>query len=186
MAIFVDGTVTTARLLYRPISWIPVYFSVTNGALWDRCIMGFVKLIYCCVGVGEHRSSLTRAYLGLVTPLGWPISIQEQRWMPFLGIRSQNGQMVLKVKGSNPHFQYKIKESQDAYLVILAQIYCKSSHRQARFPRIPCRNDLGGQGQLVPFSIPAKGIPWCMFGANLMIPAQSVTVCDELSCRQGP
>ena len=37
---------------------------------------------------------------------------------------------------------------------------------------------LEGQGQLPPFSIPAESIPGCMFGANLVIPAQ---ICDELS-----
>ena len=29
--------------------------------------------------------------------------------------------------------------------------------------------------------LPAESIPWCMFGANLLIPAQ---ICDELSCGQ--
>ena len=38
------------------------------------------------------------------------------------------------------------------------------------------------QGQWPPFSIPAEGIPGCMLGANLVIPAQT---CDELSCGQG-
>ena len=59
------------------------------------------------------------------------------------------------------------------------------SRRQAEFPTIPSQNgqnDLEGQGQWPPFSIPAKGIPGCMFGANLVIPAQT---CDELSCGRG-
>ena len=69
-----------------------------------------------------------------------------------------------------------------AYLVILAQICEELSHRQAEFPRILSQNgqnDLEGEGQWPPFSIPAESIPWFMFEANLVIPAQT---CDELSC----
>ena len=69
-------------------------------------------------------------------------------------------------------------------LVILAQIYDDLSCGQAEFPRILSQNgqsDLEGQGQWFQFSIPAKSIPWCMFGANLVIPAQ---ICDELLCGQ--
>ena len=54
--------------------------------------------------------------------------------------------------------------------------------RKAKFPRIlrqNSQNDLKGQGQWPPFSIPAESIPLCMFGANLVIPAQT---CDLLSC----
>ena len=72
-----------------------------------------------------------------------------------------------------------------ANLVILAQICDELSCRQTKFPRILSQNgqnDLEGQGQWPPFSIPAKSIPGCMFGANLVIPAQ---ICNELSCRQG-
>ena len=43
------------------------------------------------------------------------------------------------------------------------------------------KNDIEGQGQWPPFSIPAEGIPGCMFGANLVILTQ---ICDELSCGQ--
>ena len=35
------------------------------------------------------------------------------------------------------------------------------------------QNGLESQGQWLPFLIPAKSIPECMFGANLMIVAQS-------------
>ena len=44
-----------------------------------------------------------------------------------------------------------------------------------------CQNDLKGQGQLPPFSIPAESIPGCMFSANLVILAQ---ICDKLLCGQ--
>ena len=72
-----------------------------------------------------------------------------------------------------------------ANLVILAEICDELSHRQAKFPRILSQNgqnDLEGQGQWSPFSIPTESVPWCMFGANLVIPAQ---MCDELSYGQG-
>ena len=71
-----------------------------------------------------------------------------------------------------------------ANLVILAQICDKLSYGQANFPRIlsqNSQNDLEGQGQWPPLSISAESIPWCMFGANLVIPPQ---ICDEL-CGQG-
>ena len=67
-----------------------------------------------------------------------------------------------------------------ANLVILAQIYEELSDGQAEFSRILSQNgqnDLEGQGQWPPFSIPAESIPGCMFGANLVIPAQ---IYDEL------
>ena len=70
-------------------------------------------------------------------------------------------------------------------LVILAQINDELSHGQAKIPRILSQNgqnDLEDQGWWSLFSIPSMSIPWCMFGANLVIPAQ---ICDELSCGQG-
>ena len=72
-----------------------------------------------------------------------------------------------------------------ANLVILAQIYDESSRGQAEFPRILSQNgqnDFQGQGQWPPLSIPAESITGCMFGANLVIPAQ---ICYELLCGQG-
>ena len=52
--------------------------------------------------------------------------------------------------------------------------------RQAKFPRILSQN---GQNDLEgPFSLPAEGIPECIFGANMVIPAQT---CDELLCVEG-
>ena len=72
-----------------------------------------------------------------------------------------------------------------ANLVILAQICDELWRGQAKFPSILSQNgqnDLEGQGQWPPFSIPSESIPGCMFGANLVIPAQT---CDELSCGEG-
>ena len=72
-----------------------------------------------------------------------------------------------------------------AHLVILSQIYDELSRGQAKFRVILSQNGqnyLEGQSQWPQFSIPAESIPWCLFGANLVIPAQ---MCDELSCGQG-
>ena len=72
-----------------------------------------------------------------------------------------------------------------ANLVILVPIYDELSCGQAEFPIIlsqNSQNDLEGQGQWTLFSIATESIPWCMFGANLVIPAQ---IYDELSCGQG-
>ena len=107
----------------------------------------------------------------------------------FPRILSQNGQNDLEGQGQWPPFS-KPAESIPGYmfganLVILAQIYDELSCWEAKFPRILSQNgqnDLEGQGLWPPFSIPAETIPWCMFGANLVIPAQ---ICDELSCGQG-
>ena len=55
---------------------------------------------------------------------------------------------------------------------------------QTKFSRIPSQNgqnDLEGQGQWPPFSIPAESTSGGMFGANLVILAQ---ICNELSCGQ--
>ena len=89
--------------------------------------------------------------------------------------------MTLKVKVNDPHFQYQLRECIiGTNLVILAQIHYKLAPRQVRFPRILSQNgqnDIEGQGQWPPFSIPAASIPWCMCSANLVIPAQ---ICDKL------
>ena len=70
-------------------------------------------------------------------------------------------------------------------LVILDRIYDELSRGQAIFPTILSQNgqnDLEGQGQWPPFSIPAESIPRCMFSGNLVILDR---ICDELSCGQG-
>ena len=97
--------------------------------------------------------------------------------------------MILKVKVNDLYFQLITAERIPrcifgANLVILAQIHYKLSNGQAKFPRILCQNghkDLEGHGQWPSFSIPTEIIPGCMFGANLVIPAQ---IWDELSCGQ--
>ena len=68
-----------------------------------------------------------------------------------------------------------------AHLVILAKICDELWRGQTDFPRILSQNgqnDLESQGQWLPFSVTAESIPWCMFGANLVILAQT---CDALS-----
>ena len=70
-------------------------------------------------------------------------------------------------------------------VVILDRICDELLCGQAEFPQILSKigqNDLERQGQWPPFSIPAESIPGRMFGANLVIPAQT---CDDLLCEQG-
>ena len=104
-------------------------------------------------------------------------------------ILSQNGQNGLEGQSRWPPFSMPVENIPrcmfGANLVILAQIYDELWCGQAKFPRILSQNgqnDLEGQSQSPPFSKPTESIPWCMFGANLVIRAQ---ICDELSCGQG-
>ena len=101
--------------------------------------------------------------------------------MPFL---SRNGHVTLKVRVNAPIFNTSWENSK-------MHIWCKFcysianplkiSHRQAKFPRILSQNgqnDLEGQGQWPPFSIPDESFSIWMFGENLVILAK---ICDELS-----
>ena len=104
-------------------------------------------------------------------------------------ILSQNVQNNLEGQNQWPLFSIPAERIPGwmfgASLVIWAKICDKLSARQVKFPRIlsqNSQNDLEDQGQRPPFSIPHESIPWCMFGANMVIPAQ---ICDELSCIQG-
>ena len=107
----------------------------------------------------------------------------------FPRILSQNVQNDLEGQGQWPSFSIPTESFPGCKfgenLVILAKIYDELSCIQADFPRILSQNgqnDLEGQGQWPLFSIPTVSIPWCKFGAKLVIPAQ---ICDELSCGQG-
>ena len=105
-------------------------------------------------------------------------------WNPLKVIMAK---MTLTIKVNDLHFQYQLSIPEcmfGANLVILAQLYDELLCGQAEFPRTLSQNgqnDLEGQGQWPLFSIPTESIPCCMFGANLVIPAQ---ICEELSCRQ--
>ena len=46
-----------------------------------------------------------------------PVMSMKPVLCPYPGILSQNGQITLKVKVNDPHFQYQLRESQEAYLV---------------------------------------------------------------------
>ena len=107
----------------------------------------------------------------------------------FPRILCQNGQNDLEGQGQRPPFSIPAESIPGcmfgANLVILAHIWDKLLCGQTKFPRILSQNGQNGledQGQWPPFSIPAEGIPGFMFGANLVIPAQT---CDKLSCGQG-
>ena len=90
------------------------------------------------------------------------------------------------------HFQYRLRVLyQDACLVQIWWFLDKSmtSYRadkpnfiEFKVKMAKMTYVLEGHGQWPPFSIPAKSIPRCMFGANLVILDQ---ICDELLCGQG-
>ena len=103
----------------------------------------------------------------------------------FLKILCQNGQNYLDGQGQWPLFSIPGENIPGSMfgtnLVILAQICDELSRGQAGFPTILSQNgqnDLEGQDQWSPFSMPAESITGCMFGANLVILA---LICDELS-----
>ena len=111
------------------------------------------------------------------------------RQAKFPRILSQNGQNDNEGHGQWPLFLIPAESIPrcmfGANLVILAQIFDDLSHGPPEFPRIQSQNgqnDIEGQGQWPFFSKPAEGIPWCIVGANFMIPAQ---IYDKLSCGQG-
>ena len=111
------------------------------------------------------------------------------RHAKFPRIPSQNGQNDLESHGQRPLFSIPAESIPECMfgvnLVILVHIYDELSQGQAKFPKILSQNgqnDLEGQGQWLLFSISTESIPWCTFGANLVIP---VEICDDLSCGQG-
>ena len=137
---------------------------------WGLCILSSI------LKTSLSNALLTKARLGRVAPLGRPRSVYKSNLE--CHFVSHNGQIALKAshtscKNLKMHIWCKFDDSSSNPL------------QEAEIPRIlrqNGQNDLEGQGQWPPFSIPAKSIPWCMFGANLVIPAQ---ICDELSCGQG-
>ena len=140
--------------------WPP--FSITAERI-PRCILG--------------------ANLVILAQIHYKLSRRQANFPRFL---SKSGQNDLQDQNRWPPFSIPaasiLRCMFGANLVILAQIYEDLSRRQAKFPRILSQNgqnDLEGQGQWLPFSIPAESIPRCMFGANLVILDQ---ICDELSC----
>ena len=97
--------------------------------------------------------------------------------------------MALEVKFNDLHFQYQLRASQNACLVQIWWLQPKSmTSYHADKPnflefwvkkaKMPLKVKVSDPF----FPIPTESIPWRMFGANLVIPAQ---ICDELSCGQG-
>ena len=122
----------------------------------------------------------------ILAQIHYTLSLRQSK---FPRILSWNGRNDLEGPGQWPPFSIPAESILGcmfgANLVILAQIYDELSHGLAKFLRILSQNgqnDLEGQGQWPPFSIPADSIPRCMSGANLVILDQ---ICDELSCGQG-
>ena len=89
--------------------------------------------------------------------------------------------MLSICKDGYENYSFKIndKPARDQWVKSLDHIENKSVFTPIIVEK---ENDLEGQSQWPSLSIPAESIPWCMFGENLVIPAQ---ICAELLCRQG-
>ena len=61
-------------------------------------------------------SQSIRARLGRAAPLGQPRSVHRSK-VECSSLSQNDGQMTLKVKVNDPHFQYQLRESQAAYWV---------------------------------------------------------------------
>ena len=116
------------------------------------------------------------------------LRIKEPRWMPFLEFwieiakwpwksRSMIAVFDTSLKNTKMYICYKFGDCSSSPLQVIVRTNWNSENSIANW-----QNDLEGQGQSFLFSIPAKCIPGCMFGANLVI---LVHICDELSCGQG-
>ena len=149
---------------YTPSQCLP--FSIPAERI-QRCIFGANLMILAQI----HQKKLSHGQAEFPTSL------------------SQNGQNDPEGQGQWPPFSIPAERIPwcmfGVNLVILAQIYDVLLRGQAKIPRILSQNgqnDFEGQGQWPLFSIPTKSVLWCMFSANLVIPAQ---ICDELSRGQG-
>ena len=132
----------------------------------------------------ETRTCVTRARFGRVIPLGRPKSVYkgnvERRFLEFW---VEMAKWPQRSRSFSRPAEWISRCIFTTNLMILAQIHFKLSRGQAKFPKIYSQNgqnDLEGQGQWPPFSIPAESITGCMFGANLVNPDQ---ICDKLSHR---
>ena len=163
----------------RITSWDGAWFRIYNSQISEPSLvpMGCQNTKYSAMTCPSTRA----------TPLGRPGSVYKSDIQcRFL---SQNGQNDLAGQCQWPLFSIPTERIPMCIFggnsVILAQIHHKLSHGQAKFPRTLCQNgqnDFEVQGQWPPHLIPTECIPWCMVGANLVIPAQ---ICEELLCGQG-
>ena len=126
------------------------------------------------------------AHLVILSQIHWKLSHRQAK---FPKILSQNGRHDLEGQSQWPPFSIPAESIPgcifDANLVILAQICDELPHGRAKFRRILSQNDqndIEGQGQWPSFSILAESIPGRIFGAYLVVSAQT---CDELLCGQG-
>ena len=127
------------------------------------------------------------ANLVILTQIHYKLSWRKAK---FPRILSRNGQNDPEGQGQWP--QYSIPAESipgcifGANLVIVDQICDELSRGQAKFPRIFSQNYCEGQGQWPQFSIPAKSIPRCMFGANLVILESVTSYCaDKVKFTEG-
>ena len=178
-------------------SKIKIAYDTTGANLWAKHLLNLKEItqpgVHKSLPLMQGKQVVKRARLGRVAPLAGldqytraQIHYKLSQWpkWPKWYWRSRSMPSIFNTSWEYPSIPGCMF---GANLVIVAQICDELSHGQAKFPRSlhqNGQNDLEGQCQWPPFSIPAESIPRHMFqfGANLVIPAQT---CDELSCGQG-
>ena len=92
--------------------------------------------------------------------------------------------MTLKVMVNDTHFQYLLRESHDACFMQIwwfqlksVMSYCADTPNFLEVNMVKMTLKVEVNDPCSPSSIPAESIPvpWCMFGANLVIQLKSVT-----------
>ena len=152
---------------------------------WPNGLEGQGQCLLFSIPAAKIPRCIFASNLVILTQINYKLS-RGQAENP--GILTQNGHNDLASHGQWPPFSIPIESIPGcmfgANLVTLDQIY-DELRGQAKFPRILSQNgqnDLTVPGQWPPFTLSPESILWCMFGANLVIPAE---ICDELSCGQG-
>ena len=126
-----------------------------------------------------------KSTFGRVTPLGQPRSVYKSDVeCCFLKFRVKMAKWPWRSRSINRIFNTSCGDSK-MHVVQIWWMQVKSiiklSHGQVKFLSQNGQNNLEGQGQGPPFSIPVENIPGCMLGTNLVIVAPTHY---KLSCRQ--
>ena len=110
--------------LYSVVIWYSQFFIYPSG--WLHWHWGNHMIAPMPVKPPWRIWINKRTFRTCNTPWTVEISIQKWCWMLFLGIQCQNGQMTLKVMVNDPHFQYQLRVSQDAFSVKIWWFLLKS------------------------------------------------------------
>ena len=98
--------------------WLDVLTENTKPRDFTLSFSSQVPAFYTRMFSWIFQRCLNKSTVGTCnTPGPAQISIQERHWTPYLGILCRNGRLTLKIKVDDPHFQYHLRESQDAQMV---------------------------------------------------------------------